>query len=146
VTTVLHDIGLTKAFDGPLRFEIEGANAARQFALRGLDDRRSQLVWDGVALHTLHRSLQGDRSLSVHGGHRARLGRLGDDALTKAQIAQIVEAFPAAMKQQFTRAVRNRRGAPRHDHDNLRAISVSAVPRYERPSTVDFLLDSPFEE
>src|SRR5262245_6220769 len=29
VATLLHDLGLTKAFDGPLRFEVEGANAAR---------------------------------------------------------------------------------------------------------------------
>ncbi|HEY3518889.1 MAG TPA: hypothetical protein VGL98_17705, partial [Gammaproteobacteria bacterium] len=29
VATVLHDLGLAKAFEGPLRFEVEGANAAR---------------------------------------------------------------------------------------------------------------------
>jgi HD superfamily phosphodiesterase len=28
---LLHDIGLTKGFEGPNRFEIEGANAARSF-------------------------------------------------------------------------------------------------------------------
>src|SRR5262245_51739279 len=32
VTTILHDIGLIESFDGPLRFEVEGANAARSFA------------------------------------------------------------------------------------------------------------------
>src|SRR5262249_5294937 len=32
VATLLHDIGLAEAFDGPLRFEVEGANAARKFA------------------------------------------------------------------------------------------------------------------
>src|SRR3569832_2512061 len=32
VTTILHDIGLAESFDGPLRFEVEGANAARAFA------------------------------------------------------------------------------------------------------------------
>jgi len=34
VTTILHDIGLAEGFDGPLRFEVEGANAAR--ALRSM--------------------------------------------------------------------------------------------------------------
>lgn len=29
VATLLHDLGLANAFDGPLRFEVEGANAAR---------------------------------------------------------------------------------------------------------------------
>src|SRR4051812_10444562 len=48
VTTILHDLGLAKAFDGPLRFEVEGANAAREFARNeGIDARRSQLIWDG---------------------------------------------------------------------------------------------------
>ena len=38
----LHDLGLTEGFDGPLRFEVEGANAARTFARNeGMDDRRS---------------------------------------------------------------------------------------------------------
>ena len=32
VATILHDLGLAKSFDGPLRFEVEGANAARAFA------------------------------------------------------------------------------------------------------------------
>src|SRR5262245_1440477 len=27
VTTILHDIGLAESLDGPLRFEVEGANA-----------------------------------------------------------------------------------------------------------------------
>src|SRR6185369_192084 len=53
VTTILHDIGLTESFDGPLRFEVEGANAARAFARKeGMDDRRTQLIWDGVALNS----------------------------------------------------------------------------------------------
>jgi len=52
-TMILHDIGLAEAFDGPLRFEVEGANAARAFARQeGVDDRRAQLIWDGVALNS----------------------------------------------------------------------------------------------
>src|SRR5262245_51342880 len=51
VTTILHDLGLAEAFNGPLRFEVEGANAARAFARNeGMDERRAQLIWDGVAL------------------------------------------------------------------------------------------------
>src|SRR5215510_6669630 len=51
VATVLHDVGLASGCNGPLRFEVEGANAAREFAReQGVDDRRAQLIWDGVAL------------------------------------------------------------------------------------------------
>src|SRR4029077_20360754 len=49
VATILHDLGLAEAFKGPLRFEVEGANAAHVFAQdAGIDDRRAQLIWDGV--------------------------------------------------------------------------------------------------
>src|SRR5512132_3048318 len=53
VATILHDVGLVEDFNGPLRFEVEGANAARAFARdQGIDDRRAQLIWDGVALNS----------------------------------------------------------------------------------------------
>src|ERR1700741_997297 len=53
VGTLLHDLGLTDAFMGPKRFEIEGADAARAFAREeGLEDRRVQLIWDTVALNS----------------------------------------------------------------------------------------------
>src|SRR4029453_18725971 len=53
VSTLLHDLGLTDRFTGPKRFEIEGADAARAFAIEaGMGDRRAQLVWDTVALNS----------------------------------------------------------------------------------------------
>jgi len=64
VATLLHDLGLAKAFSGPLRFEVEGANAARRFAQsESVDGRRAQLIWDGVALNStpslgLHKEIE----------------------------------------------------------------------------------------
>ena len=53
IGTVLHDIGLTAALSGPNRFEVNGANAAVSFIRgTGLSDRRTQLVWDLVALNS----------------------------------------------------------------------------------------------
>ena len=53
VTALLHDLGLANGFTGQRRFEIEGADAARAFARQhGLDHRRQQLIWDGVALNS----------------------------------------------------------------------------------------------
>jgi hypothetical protein len=50
---LLHDIGLTEHADGPERFEVNGADFARKFVCdQGFDDRRAQLVWDSIALHT----------------------------------------------------------------------------------------------
>lgn len=51
---MFHDLGLTAGFHrSPLRFEVDGANAARSFLLdRGVDVERAEKVWLGIALHT----------------------------------------------------------------------------------------------
>src|SRR5262249_37362463 len=109
VATLLHDLGLAKAFAGPLRFEVEGANAAREFARKqGLDARRAQLIWDGVALNsTLSIALykEPEVALSVAGTALDWAG-LGSERLGKAQVDMIVTAYPRlGMKKQFTDAV-----------------------------------------
>jgi len=152
VMTILHDLGLAKAFDGPLRFEVEGANAARAFARnQGIDDRRGQLIWDGVALNStpsiaLHKETEVALSTA---GIGLDWGGWGYDKLTAAQVAAIVEAFPRLeMKQRFTRAVccivETR---PATTYDNFaRDFGERFVPGYKPTSTVDYLLNSPFKE
>lgn len=54
VGAMFHDIGLTEAYrDSPLRFEVDGANAARDFLLSyGIPEVSVEIVWDAIALHT----------------------------------------------------------------------------------------------
>lgn len=54
VSALLHDLGLTKEFSSPdLRFEVDGANAARSFLQQyQIPDESIRLVWDAIALHT----------------------------------------------------------------------------------------------
>ena len=152
VATLLHDLGLEKAFSGPLRFEVEGANAARAFARNaGLDDRRSQLIWDTVALNStpsiaLHK--EPEVALST-AGIGLDWGGWGYEALGEALVAEIVGAFPRLdMKQQFTRATcRIVETRPDTTYDNFaRDFGERFVPDYKRISTVDYLLNSPFKE
>jgi len=96
VSTILHDLGLAEGFDGPLRFEVEGANAARAFALdEGIDERRAQLIWDGVALNsTPSIGLYKETEVALcTAGIGLDWGGWGYEALTEAQMAAIVEAF-----------------------------------------------------
>jgi cyanamide hydratase family protein with HD domain len=52
LASILHDIGLTAAHDGPDSFELEGARAAREFLLReGLNEERAARVHEAIALH-----------------------------------------------------------------------------------------------
>jgi hypothetical protein len=62
VSAILHDLGWDSTgelISKDKRFEVDGANAARDFLRRlkdggddAWDDRRIQLVWDAIALHT----------------------------------------------------------------------------------------------
>jgi hypothetical protein len=152
VTTILHDVGLAKAFAGPLRFEVEGANAVRAFARNeGIDARRAQLIWDGVALNSTP-------SIALHKETEVALctagigldwGGWGYDKLTDAQLGAILAAFPRLeMKRRFTKAVccivETR---PDTTYDNFaRDFGERFVSGYRPPSTVDYLLNSPFKE
>jgi HD superfamily phosphodiesterase len=51
---MFHDIGLTEGYrTSMLRFEVDGANAARDFLLaRGVDEPTARKVWLSIALHT----------------------------------------------------------------------------------------------
>lgn len=51
---MFHDLGLTERFaNKEHRFEVAGAEAAKQFlSEQGWSDRRIDLVWDAIALHT----------------------------------------------------------------------------------------------
>jgi hypothetical protein len=51
---MFHDIGLTADYrTSMLRFEVDGANAARDFLLeRGVDEAAARKVWLSIALHT----------------------------------------------------------------------------------------------
>lgn len=54
VGAMFHDIGLTGAYrNSPLRFEVDGANAARDFLRSyGIPEASVETVWDAIALHT----------------------------------------------------------------------------------------------
>jgi hypothetical protein len=54
VGAMFHDIGLTEAYrHSQLRFEVDGANAARDFLRSyGIPQASVELVWDAIALHT----------------------------------------------------------------------------------------------
>ncbi len=152
VATLLHDLGLMPAFSGPLRFEVEGANAARNFARKeGMSESRAQLIWDGVALNStpsigLHK--EPEVALCTN-GIGLDWGGWGYETLPKTQIEEIVDAFPRLrMKRQFTRdvcSIVQARSATTYDNF-ARDFGERFVPGYKRPSAVDLLFDSPFAE
>src|SRR5271163_1460030 len=54
VGAMFHDIGLTKEYSSATeRFEVDSANAAREFLRQHrIDEAAIEVVWDAIALHT----------------------------------------------------------------------------------------------
>ena len=152
VATLFHDVGLAEDFSGSLRFEVESANAARRFAQgEGVDERRAQLIWDGVALNsTPSIGLYKEIEVSLcTAGIGLDWGGFGYESLSASRIAEVVRAFPRlAMKQRFAQAVcRVVHTRPTTTYDNFAAdFGERFVAGYKRPSTVDLLMNAPFAE
>src|ERR1700751_3707695 len=152
IGTVLHDVGLTASVSGPNRFEVNGADDALSFIRgKGLSDRRAQLIWDRVALNSAP-------SLALHKERDGAVGKMGFcldygcfgiEAHPTADVERIRSTFPRLkMKQQFAetccRLVTNK---PETSHDNfLRDFGERFVPGYKAVSTVDLLMNAPFNE
>jgi len=151
VGALLHDLGLTNCCTGQKRFEIEGADAARTFAReQGLDDARVQLIWDSVALNSTP-------SIGLYKEAEVALCTAGIgvefgfqyDRIPQNEMKSILVAFPRLeMKRRFTDSVcRIVKTKPKTTYDNFAGdFGERFVPGYKRPSTVDFLMNAPFEE
>ena len=95
---MFHDIGLTERYrSSMLRFEVDGANAARDFLReRGVDEASIRKVWLGIALHTtpnVPEFLDPETALVTAGVETDVLG-FGRDALSAEAIEAVTAAHP----------------------------------------------------
>lgn len=152
VGTLLHDIGLTATVQGPHRFEVNSADAARSFVKgKGLSDHRAQLLWDLVALNSTP-------SLALHKETEVAVGTMGIgvdyggfslEQIPSADVIEILKAFPRLeMKTRFARTCcRLVTARPETSAEGfLRDFGERFVPGYKRVSSVDLLMNAPFEE
>jgi hypothetical protein len=152
IGTILHDIGLTAGVTGPNRFEVNGADAAVAFIRgKGLSDRRIQLIWDLVALNsTPSLALHKEAEVAVGTtGIGLDYGGFGVEALPPGDLERILSTFPRLkMKHRFADACcRFVTARPETSYDNfLRDFGERFVPGYNVVSTVDLLMNAPFEE
>ena len=96
--SMFHDIGLTASFENSqLRFEVDGANAARDF-LQGYGISASDIetVWNAIALHTtpgIPQFMRPEIALVQAGAGMDVAGR-GYDQFSEEQREAVVAAFP----------------------------------------------------
>ena len=98
IGAMFHDIGLTEAHrHSHERFEVDGANAARDFMRRHqLSDASIELVWDAIALHTtpgIPQHKKPEVALVTAGVEMDVLG-LAYDEFSDAERAGVVAAHP----------------------------------------------------
>ncbi|MEW2484395.1 HD domain-containing protein [Mycobacterium sp. NPDC051198] len=121
VGAMFHDIGLTDGYrtSSQLRFEVDGANAARDFLLqRGVDEAAARKVWLGIALHTtpgVPEFLEPEIALVTAGVETDVLG-IGLDNLTPDDLSAVTAAHPRPdfknrILQAFTDGVQQRPGS-----------------------------------
>jgi hypothetical protein len=152
VGTLLHDITLNERFAGPRRFEVEGADLARAFAMDvGFDKRRAQLIWDSVALNStpsIGLYKESEVALCTAGVCLDVVG-LQYDLIPPDEMKMIVREFPRLhMKARMTGCFcRIAQAYPQTTYDNFaRDFGERFVPGYKAPSSVDFVANAPFDE
>ena len=98
VGAMFHDIGLTARYRrSNLRFEVDGANAARDFLLEyGVDEVAARKVWLSIALHTtpgVPEFLEPEIALVTAGVETDVLG-IGRDDLSVESLEAVTDAHP----------------------------------------------------
>jgi len=152
VGAMFHDIGLVEGHRSEHeRFEIDGANAAREFLERhGLPEDRVMTVWESIALHTtpeIPRYKQPEVQLVTLGVEYDVLGLHFDD-LSAVQREQVLEAHPrtgfkTGIVKAFSAGMRDK---PETAFGTMNTDILDAtVPGYVRPNFCDYILGSRFD-
>jgi HD superfamily phosphodiesterase len=150
---MFHDIGLTGRYrSSGLRFEVDGANAAREFLLeRGVDDRDARKVWLSIALHTtpnVPEFLEPEIALVTAGVETDVLG-FGRDELPAEALDAVTAAHPRPdfkrrILQAFTDGNKHR---PRSTFGNVNAdVLAHFDPRFVRDDFVEIILNNGWPE
>jgi hypothetical protein len=153
VSAVFHDLGLTSHYSSPdKRFEVDGANAARDFLKsHGLPPTSLQLVWDTIALHTtigIAEYKEAEVALMYSGVGLDVMGE-GYEHLSEAHREEIITAFPRTdFKKKIIPAFFE---GFRHKTDttfgNIKAdVCAFMIPNFQRKNFCDCILHSPWSE
>lgn len=153
VGAMFHDIGLTEPYrTSAQRFEVDGANAARDFLLqRGVDEGDARKVWLSIALHTtpnVPEFLEPEIALVTAGVETDVLG-IGRDDLSPEALAAVTAAHPRPdfkrrILQAFTDGNKHR---PRSTFGNVNADVLEHFdPSFIRDDFVEIILNNSWPE
>src|SRR4029450_9833793 len=153
VAAAFHDFGLIKKFSSQNeRFEVDGANAARQFlTAHNVPEEQVQTVWEAIALHTtpgVTHHMRPEVALLYSGVALDVLGK-GFDQFPSELRDEIVARYPRKhFKEDFLKAYF---GGFAHKPGTTygtvnESICERFIPGYKSPNAVDLMLGSPFPD
>ncbi|MDB5139792.1 MAG: phosphohydrolase [Mucilaginibacter sp.] len=153
ISSVFHDLGLTQHYSSPdKRFEVDGANAARDFLKsHGLPKESLQLVWDTIALHTtigIAEYKEPEVALMYSGVGLDVMGE-GYENLTEQNRTEIVTAFP---RNDFKKKIiptffSGFEHKTETTFGNIKAdVCAYMIPNFHRKNFCDCILHSPWSE
>jgi HD domain len=147
----LHDLGLTPKYVGGLPFELQGAQAARRIlSSAGLTADKTQLVWDGIAMHPhAISSFQQPEILLVAAGAGADVVGEGLSDLSQENVQSVLKAIPRLQfKRRFIQncadVASKYPGAAKHSF--MRDIAERSNPGYRVSNICDGIAAAPFPE
>jgi HD domain len=150
---MFHDLGLTERYrTSTLRFEVDGANAAREFLLQhGVDKADADKVWLGIALHTtpgVPEFLEPEIALVTAGVETDVLG-IGRDDLSREAIAAVTAAHPRPdFKERILAAFND--GMKHRPHSTFGTMNADVLqhfdPTFVRDNFVDIIRTNTWPE
>lgn len=147
VGAMFHDLGLTERYrDSQVRFEVDGADAARDFlTARGVDEADAAKVWLGIALHTtpgVPEFLAPEVAL-LQAGVEVDVVGVGREQLAPEVLAAVTAAHPRPQFKQRILAAFNdgMKHRPRTTDGTMNAdVLAHFEPTFERVDFVDKIL------
>jgi hypothetical protein len=153
VAAAFHDLGLNRKFSSPNeRFEVDGANAARQFlSAHDVPEEQIQTVWEAIALHTtpgIPQYMRPEVALLYSGVGLDVLGR-GFDAFPAELREEIVAKYPRRhFKEDFIQAYfAGFAHKPGTTYGTVNAgVCERYLPGFKSPNACDLIAASPFPD
>jgi HD superfamily phosphodiesterase len=153
VAAMFHDLGLTEGYhDSQVRFEVDGANAARDFLINhGIDEAEAAKVWLGIALHTTPGvpEFMAPEVALLQAGVEVDVVGVGREELAPEALAAVTAAHPRPQFKQrilaeFNDGMKHR---PRTTDGTMNAdVLAHFDPAFERVDFVDHILHNSWPE
>ena len=153
VAAAFHDLGLIKKFSSATeRFEVDGANAVRQFlSTHNVPEEQIETAWQAIALHTtpgVTHYMRPEVALLHSGVGLDVLGR-GFDQFPSELRDEIVARYPR--KQFKERFLQEYFAGFAHKPGTTygtvnQSICERFIPDFKGPNAVDLMLGSPFPD